>query len=99
MNTYISLCNEKIENENLILELPYNNFIDLWKKYLNLPFNENVFESEFKTKTVIDAIDSKLDTSYESKESGLEYLDNLKILENICMAGLAYQDNICVRVQ
>lgn len=81
------------------MELPYQDFINLWKQYTNLPFDENVFESQFKTKTIIDVIDSKLDTSYELKESGLEYLDKLKILETICMTGLAYQDNICVRVQ
>lgn len=88
----ISLCDSNDNDERFNLNLSESSFNELWN-YLNLSKKQK----EFEYKTIIDAIDTKLDPDYSTDNDSLKLLNIIKVLEDICIKGLVERKNICVR--
>ena len=88
----ISICNSVDNDERFNLNLSENSFKQLWN-YLNLPEDQQ----EFEYKTIIDAIDKKLDPDYSTDNNTSEFLNTIKALEDICIKGLVERKNICIK--
>ena len=93
MNVNISLCESN--NDEFEMNLSKDSFFQLWRDYLQLPNDRNVFSS----KEIIDSIDKNLEPDYSTTTSDIGLLDNIKKLENICVMGLINKDSICLRVE
>ena len=93
MNVNISLC--ETEDNEFEMNLPKESFFQLWRDYLQLPNDRNVFSS----KEIIDAIDKNLEPDYSTTANDPNLLDNIKSLENICIMGLINKDSICLKIE